>query len=209
MKKISALLIGIGFCSAHLSAQDNTIIEKWNQIKVPHAVTPVAVKINPDTTALLILDIEQRTVPSRPRAVAAVPKIKKILEWARSHNVLVAYSITTLSSPDAILPDVKPIHDEHVVKASVDKYFGTDLEKYLKDRNISTVIITGTAAEGAVLGTMIGSVLRGFTVILPVDGIPSSEPYAEQYVVWHALNAPGTRGKVIVTKGNMISAETN
>ena len=163
--------------------------------------------MDPAFTAFLILDIEQRTVPPRPRAVAAVPKIKRLLEWARSSKVLVAYSITSASTPDAILPEVKRKSDELVVKASVDKYFKTDLEKHLKDKNITTVIITGTAAEGAVLATMIGSVLRGFKVILPVDGIPSSELYAEQYVVWHALNAPATKGNVTVTRGDLISVK--
>jgi len=38
-----------------------------------------------------------------------------------------------------------------------------------------------------------------------VDGLSSSELYAEQYVCWHLLNAPGTRGKVTLTKAALIS----
>jgi nicotinamidase-related amidase len=193
--------------SGALFAGDGTVIDQWSQVKAPAVVDPMPVKIDPSVTALLILDIEQRTVPPRPRAIAAVPKIQKLLAWARSSNVLVAYSITGLSTPDAILPEVKQKDGELVVKASVDKYFKTDLEKHLKDKKITTVIITGTAAEGAVLGTMIGSVMRGFKVILPVDGMPSSELYAEQYVVWHALNAPATKGNVTVTRSDLISVK--
>ncbi len=183
------------------------IIDLWNDVKIPEKVEPIPVKVDHSSTALLILDLEKRTVPQRPRAVAAVPNIKKLLEWARTGGILVAYSITRASTPDAILPEVKPQEDELVVQAGVDKYFGTDLEKHLKDHNITTVIITGTAAEGAVLATMIGSVIRGMRVILPVDGMPSSELYAEQYVVWHALHAPGTKGNVTVTKINLISLQ--
>ncbi len=52
---------------------------------------------------------------------------------------------------------------------------------------------------------MIGSVIRGFKVILPVDLMPSSTLYAEQYVVWHVLNAPGAKGNVTVTRSGLIS----
>lgn len=193
--------------SAAIFAAEGNILDLWSKVKAPAVVKPEKVSIDPSSTALLILDIEQRTVPSRPRAVAAVPKIKALLGWARSNSVLVVYSITGGSTPDAILPEVKQKDDEFVVKASVDKYFGTELEKYLKENHITTVIITGTASEGAVLATMIGSVMRGIKVILPIDGMASSELYAEQYIVWHALNAPATKGNVTVTISSLISVK--
>ena len=208
MKRFLVMLMCGGlFLSANVFAEEGTVIDQWSQVKAPAVVTLSKVEVDPAATALLVLDIEQRTVPPRPRAVAAVPKIKKLLDWARSKKMTIAHSITGASTPEAILPEVKQQTGEIVVKASVDKYFNTDLEKYLKEKKVTTVIITGTAAEGAVLGTMIGSVMRGMKVILPVDGIPSSELYAEQYVVWHALNAPATRGNVTVTQSDMISAK--
>lgn len=188
-----------------LFAQEGTITDLWTQVKAPVAVQLTPVKIDPAVTALLILDIEERTVTPRPRAGASVPKIKKLMDWARSNNVLIAYSTTGAGNPETIIPAVKPQAGELVVKASVDKFFNTDLEKNLKDKKIQHLIITGTAAEGAVLGTSISACVRGFKVIIPVDGISSSELYAEQYVVWHMLNAPATKGNVVVTKSDMIS----
>lgn len=188
-----------------LFAQEGTITDLWTQVKAPAAVQLTPVKIDPAVTALLILDIEERTVTPRPRAGASVPKIKKLMDLARSNNVLIAYSTTGAGNPETIIPAVKPQAGELVVKASVDKFFNTDLEKHLKDKKIQHLIITGTAAEGAVLGTSISACVRGFKVIIPVDGISSSELYAEQYVVWHMLNAPATKGNVVVTKSDMIS----
>ena len=187
-----------------VSAQDS-VIDKWKDIIPPvvPALQPVAVDAS--VTALLILDVEQRTVPSRPRAVALVPRVKKLLEWARENGVLVVYSTTPGVSPDTILPEVKPERGEVVVAASVDKYFKTELEATLRAKGITNLIITGVAAEGAVLGTTIGSVVRGFKVVLPVDGMASSELFYEQYVVVHVLNAPGTRGNVTITKMDMIT----
>jgi nicotinamidase-related amidase len=189
-----------------ISAQDS-VIDKWDDIMPPAVPTVQTVEVDPSVTALLILDVEQRTVPSRPRAVAMVPRVKKLLEWARKNGILVVYSTTPGVSPDTILPEVKPAPGEVVVAASVDKYFKTKLEETLRAKGITNLIITGVAAEGAVLGTTIGSVVRGFKVILPVDGMASSDLFYEQYVVVHVLNAPGTKGNVIITKMNMIKTK--
>ena len=206
MKKGMLLILAVAVFSAFpLFAQDGTIVDLWSQVKPPSVVELKPVKIDPAVTALLILDIEDRTVNTRPRAVASVPKIKKLMDWARSNKVLVVYSTTSSGTPEGIIPDVKPQAGELVVKASVDKFFNTDLEKHLKEKRIQHLIITGTLAEGAVLGSTIGARVRGFKVIIPVEGMSSSELYAEQYVAWHMLNAPATRGNVIVTKSDMIS----
>lgn len=185
-------------------AEDPTIVDEWSRVQAPPAPELQQVKVEPATTALLLLDFEERTVGPRPRAVATLPRVAKLLEFARASGILVAYSTTLAGSPETILPDLQPLPSEHVVKASVDKFFGTDLEAYLKGKGIRQVIIAGIVAEGAVLGTSIGASLRGFKVIVPVDGTASSERYAEQYVAWHLMNAPAVRGNVVLTRTDMI-----
>ncbi len=183
---------------------DPTIVDSWAEVPVPAAPELKAVKVDPATTALLVLDFQDQTVSPRPRAVATVPRVKGLLDFARASHLLVAYSTTTAGTREAILPALQPLAEEHVVKASVDKFFGTDLEEYLKSHGIQQVIITGIVTEGAVLGTSIGASLRGFKVIVPVDGTASSTLYAEQYVAWHLLNAPGVRGNVTLTRTDLI-----
>jgi nicotinamidase-related amidase len=185
-------------------AEGPTIVDDWRNVPVPPAPELQAVVVDPSTTALLLLDFEERTVGSRPRAVATLPRVKKLLEFARTADMIVAYSTTGAGSPETILPDLKPLPTEHVVKASVDKFFGTDLEAYLRGKGIKRVIIAGIVAEGAVLGTSIGASLRGFKVVVPVDGTASSDLFAEQYVAWHLMNAPGVRGNVVLTRTDMI-----
>lgn len=200
------MLIGFLFSALGLlaSAESPTIVDEWGQVQAPAPPELASVKVDPKTTALLLLDFEERTVGSRPRAVATLPRVKKLLDFARASGLLVAYSTTGAGSPATILPDLKPLGDEHVVRASVDKFFGTDLEAYLKGKGIARVIIAGIVTEGAVLGTSIGASLRGFKVIVPVDGTASSSLYAEQYVAWHLLNAPGVRGNVSLTRCDLI-----
>ena len=45
------------------------------------------------------------------------------------------------------------------------------LQKMLKDKGITTVIPVGTVAHGGVLFTSVAAAQRGFTVVVPVDGM--------------------------------------
>jgi nicotinamidase-related amidase len=91
------------------------------------------------------------------------------------------------------------------VSSGADKFLGTDLEKMLKDNDIKTVIIVGTAAHGAVLNTAAAAALKGFKVIVPIDGVSSTDMYSEQYTAWHLANAPGgINPNVTLTKTEMI-----
>ena len=66
----------------------------------------------------------------------------------------------------------------------------------LKARGIKTVIVCGTSAQGAVIGTGSGSAQRGYKVIVPVDCMSSDDPYMEQYAAWHMFKG----GPAIVTE---------
>jgi nicotinamidase-related amidase len=188
------------------SAAPTSAFEEWAKIKAPPPPKLEAVEVDPNTTALLILDIEELTtnMERRPRAVASVPRIAGLVARAREAGMPVAYSLTGRGTPETIIKEVAPEPGEAIVQSSVDKFYNTDLEKILKDGGAKQVIIVGTAAEGAVLHTATGAAMRGFDVIVPVDGMSSSELYAEQYTAWHLANAPGTRRRARLTKIDMI-----
>ena len=207
-----AFLVVFAVCMAaclrcHVAYAEDTIIDEWSEVEAPERPELRPVEVDPGETALLILDIEERTtnMERRPRAVASVPRIKRLLEAARAKGMCVAFSTTSRGTPDDILPEVKPAPDEPVVKSSVDKFFQTDLEQILCDHGTRTVIVVGTAAEGAVLHTATGAAMRSFDVIVPVDGMSSSTLYAEQYVCWHLVNAPGSRRRTTLTRIDLIA----
>lgn len=62
----------------------------------------------------------------------------------------------------------------------------------------------GTAANGAVLFTSRAAALRGFQVVVPVDGMSAENIYIEQYVAWHLSNAPRGGARVTLTRTDMI-----
>jgi nicotinamidase-related amidase len=62
----------------------------------------------------------------------------------------------------------------------------------LKEKGITTVVSVGTASYGAVLYTSSAAALRGFNVIVLVDGMSSEDLYFDQATAW--LLAKGTGG---------------
>jgi nicotinamidase-related amidase len=126
-----------------------------------------------------------------------------LITKARAKGIPVVYSLTSKGTKETILKEVTPLNGEPVVKSSVDKFYGTELENILKEKGIKTVIIVGTAANGAVLGTAIGASMRKLNIIVPVDCM-SDKLYSEQYVAWHLVNAPGTKRLTTLTQINMI-----
>jgi len=209
MKKISTLLCLTLFtvigCTSYESAEE-TIVDQWTTIKAPPPPKLETVNIKPKTTVLLILDIQNNNcnMNRRPRCVASIPKIKTLLEKIRANHIPVIYSLTTSADKANIRKELKPLPGEPVVKSGPDKFFNTNLEQILKDRNIETVILVGTSAHGAVLNTAAGAAARGYQIIVPVDGVSAGNKYPEQYTAWHLTNAPGTRGRTTLTKINLI-----
>jgi nicotinamidase-related amidase len=151
------------------------------------------VTIDPKTTALLMLDLVKQNCneKARPRCPPTLPAAKQLLTEARANNVLVVYGLVAGSVIGDTVADVAPNGKEPVIQSGPDKFVNTDLEKMLKDRGIKTVIVAGTAANGAVLHTASEAVLRGFKAVVPVDTMSAENAYIEQYVAYHFIAARG------------------
>lgn len=208
MKKATALalIVVLTMCVSQAMA-GSTIIEQWDQATPPPAPKVIPITVSPNDTALLILDIEERTCNAerRPRCLDTVPRIAALMEKARAHHMPVVYS--QISKPTPILPEVAPLPDEPVVSSSVDKFYDTDLETILRELGVKNVIITGTAAHGAVLHTATGAARRGFKVIVPVDCLSAASLYTEQAATWCLIDGPGTRRATTLTTSDVITID--
>jgi nicotinamidase-related amidase len=188
----------------YYSQREQTIIDEWNTIPTPPAPDLQSIAVDPKTSALLILDMET-TICRNQRCIASISKINNLLTKTREMGILVVYSIRLTGNPSDIAWQIAPSLGDPIVKSNVDKFYKTNLEKILQEHCIKTVIITGYAANGAVLHTATSAAFRGYDVIIPVDGMSAGNPYAEQYTAWHMLNSPGTRNRAALTKINLIS----
>lgn len=204
IRLMKALVLIVFLLPNFVDAQ--TVIEEWHNVKIPPAPELKSVTVEANSTALLMLDFNKQicNVERRPRCIASIPKVQKLLTEARAKGVFVVYSLTAGATSSDIAKELAPQGGEPIVTSGPDKFHGTELEKTLKERNVKTVIITGTAAHGAVLYTASGAALRGIKVIVPVDGISAESLYPEQYTVWNLANAPRISIQVTLSRTDMI-----
>src|ERR1700721_1083982 len=136
------------------AAQAENVIDEWATVKAPPPPELKAVSIDPASTALIVMDISSQscTLEKRPRCVATLPKIQKLISEARAKGVFVLYTLAGTSKRTDLVKEIAPLEAEQSLSgAGPDKFVGIDLDTILKGKNVKTLIAVGTRAEGAVL----------------------------------------------------------
>lgn len=203
-RNLIAALAAASLAVLALPAQAADIVSEWASVKAPAAPALKPVTVDPKTTALLMLDFMNQNCGKRPRCLATIPAMKKLLADARAYKVTVVYSLTANTTTADVIKDVAPMAEEPHVLSGPNKFRNTELEKILRDRGIATVIVAGTAANGAVLQTAFGAVGRGINVIAPVDGLSSVDAFADLTTVYMFSNAPALSAKSTLTRSDLI-----
>jgi len=204
---VQAVALAAAVFGFHGIASAQTIIDQWSSVAAPPAPALKPVSLAAKTTALLVMDFVKQTCnqTARPSCVTSLPKVKAMIAAAKAKGVTVVWTSIAGPKREDYQPDVAPPSDAPLTIGQIDKFVGTDLEKQLKDKSITTVVIAGTSAHGAVLFTASGAALRGFNVVVPVDGMSASPPYAEQATADILSVLPGLAAKVTLTRGDMIT----
>ena len=207
-KFAAALLAAAIVCSAE-AARSGDIIADWDSAKLPPKPALKPVTVDPKTTALLVLDLMRDNCGARPRCLPIVPNVKKLIDVARAHNMMIVYNLTGASKPEDMAdPSIMPKPGDFLVKngRGGDKFIRSNLDMGLKEKGIKTVIITGTSAQGAVATTSNGATGRGYKVVVPVDGTASEDAFRELYGIYHlAGGGPAALTQnVTVTRSDMI-----
>jgi nicotinamidase-related amidase len=203
---LAALAAAATLAIATGQASAANIINEWASVKVPPPPALKAVTVDPKTTALLVLDMIEPICNAKryPRCPGTVSVVKKLLDEARAHHMMVVYTSIPKVPINTVLPELKAASGDGFVQSFLDKFLHTDLEKMLKDKGITTVINVGVSAYGAVITTSSEAAQRGFKVIVPVDGMSAAPAYGEQYTAWHLTHAPVISSEITLTKTEMI-----
>jgi nicotinamidase-related amidase len=194
---------------------------------------PRTVKIDPKRTLLQIVDMQTIFVglENRKKMWQAdyISNIKSLLHKARELDMVVVFQYSTSirnpyektskgfrypSQPaepsyGQIIDEVKPLDrpNEYIVsKTTHDIFFHTHMDDLLnKLPNIDTVILTGTVTNVCVLYAERGYSVRGYKVIVPMDGVIARSPesqVAALHLMVQTQNFPAT-----MTLSNMIAFE--
>lgn len=172
-------------------------------LEIPEQTLASRVEVDPGTTALVIVDMQNDFVDPRGKLYVAsaqgtVPAIARLLDMARAASMPVVFTQDwhgdddpefALWGPHAvggtwgaeIVPQLAPApQDLRIRKLRYDAFFGTPLEDELRRRRIESLIVTGTVSNICVLHTAGSAALRWFRVIVPVDAISALAEFDQQ-----------------------------
>jgi nicotinamidase-related amidase len=94
------------------------------------------------------------------------------------------------------LPEVLPAPGDITIESQAqDRFYSTDLDKMLKAKGITTLILTGWKVSGSVTYTSVGATLRGYTVVVPIDTSLDATDYEiaiGRYQILHQHSANDT-----------------
>src|SRR6266516_632605 len=141
----------------------------------PNLPEPRPIVADPNTTALLVLDMSTRC--DVPGAVCGElgPVIASFLPKARAAHVFTVYTVSA-SARGTELGEVWP------------GFHPQDDEVVIYPEGIDTVIVTGSSSNQAVLYTASGATRNnGFRAIIPMDGSNANSYYEWEYTM-HKLN---------------------
>src|ERR1035441_2094750 len=134
---IAATTAGVMLAALALPAQAANIVDEWASVAAPPPPALKPVTVDPKTTALLMLDFMKQNCGQRPRCLATVPAMKKLLGDARAAKATVIYSyFGKTTAADIVDPGLAPGAGEASVTSFADKFMNTDLDKILKDKGI-------------------------------------------------------------------------
>ncbi|MDQ3485966.1 MAG: isochorismatase family protein [Actinomycetota bacterium] len=129
------------------------------------------------TEALLVVDVQQGFLAGLVGAEEMISALRQLLDAARGAGALVVHLQDVGDSDSRIPPDspgralvLDPREGEvGVEKEADDGFIGTDLERVLREADVTGLVIGGLQSEMCVSATVRGAMARGFTVVLPHD----------------------------------------
>ncbi len=74
----------------------------------------------------------------------------------------------------------------------------------LRERGTRTIVTVGTQVQTTVLHTAAEAALRGYQVIVPIDGMSGETLYSEQYTAWHLANTQRVMQRVTLTSVDLM-----
>jgi nicotinamidase-related amidase len=148
---------------------------------MPVSSKPDKRKIKP---ALLVIDVQNRymeSIPDRDKELG-IYFINLLVELFREHDfpIIRIYHHNPENGPRPDTDEfeypasikIKP-EDTRIIKTYSDSFNKTDLDKFLAEKGINTLFISGLSAVGCVLATFVGAMNHDYKPFLVKDAIMS------------------------------------
>ena len=170
------------------------------QVLVPEYKISPQVKLDPRSTALVVVDMQVDFVSPKgnlcvPEARKTISAIRRLIERTREAKVPIIFTQdwhrpddpeftiwpahAVGGTPGAkVTPQLKPLPEDYLIrKRTYDAFFGTDLNILLRQKGVRNLVIAGTVANICVLHTAGSARLRGYEIVVPQDAISALTPF--------------------------------
>ena len=181
---------GLAFALCNGAAQAQPTGKPMQTLQMPAMPEPARVTLSPKTTALIVLDYVEDICATQPKCKSQMlPAMIPFMERVRKAGLVVAYG-TRAQNMTHWLPQVAPAEgDIKIVNTAQDRFYNTDLDKALKAKSITTLIIVGWKVSGSVTYTSVGAMARDYTVVVPVDTTTAASDYETAIGFYNVLNS--------------------
>ena len=177
------------FTFENIDEKSNRWLMKLKVFRKRHKIS-----FHPRKSALLILDMQKYFLDKNshayiPSASAIIPRVKNLMNNFLRQNLYVVLirhideenrespmniwwkdMIQETDTLSEITPDLHHPGSIIIRKSQYDAFYQTPLEKFLKEKGIKQVVITGVTTHLCCETTARSAFMRGFMVFFPIDG---------------------------------------
>jgi nicotinamidase-related amidase len=159
-------------------------------LQMPAMPDPARIALNPKTTAMIVLDYVEDISATYPKIKSQIlPAVIPFMQRVRKAGIVVAYG-TRAKNMAHWLKEVAPIEgDIKIASMAQDRFYNTDLHDLLKTKGITTLIMTGWKISGSLTYTSVGAMIRGYTVVIPVNTTTAPTDYETAIGFYNVLNS--------------------
>ena len=180
-----ATLLALGGVVTHAQST-----KPMQTLQMPAMPAPARIALNSKTTALMVLDYVEDICATQPKCKSQMlPAMIPFMQRVRTAGLVVAYG-TRAQNMTHWLKEVAPVDgDIKIVNTAQDRFYNTDLDKVLKAKGITTLIMVGWKISGSVTYTSVAAMIRDYTVVIPVDTTAASTDYETAIGFFNVLNS--------------------
>ena len=191
MTRLRTLLLGsatlLAVCGVLEPAQGN---KPMQTLQMPSMPDPARITLSSKTTALMMFDYVEDICATQPKIKSLLlPAMIPFMQRVRKAGLVVAYG-TRAQNMTHWLKEVAPIEgDIKIASTAQDRFYNTDLDKLLKSKGITTLIMAGWKISGSVTDTSVGAMIRDYTVVIPADTTAAATDYETAIGFYNVLNS--------------------
>ena len=163
------------------------------------------------STAVLVLDLNARCDDPKQVCSKITAPLGDFLDKARAAAVPIIYTVSASAKGKAVGELAAPLRRKEsesiIYPDAFDKFFGGELQAFLKDKGAKTLIVTGSSTNAAVLYTATTAArIYRYSVVIPMDGVNASMRYEHEYAIHQFTVLPSEANKLFqFTNLSMIS----